>query len=263
MLRRADLVTVGLAAAVHAGIGLYVMRAGHKPAAPKPKTVVLEFAKKPEAPPEAPAPEKAAPPETHARAVRRVAAATPTKVRRAAAPAHSAAPPPTFAPPPEPSAAPPPPVYAFAMSSTSELGATVAVPRGTPGGMGSPNDGVAGSGRRGSPGGTGDGTGYHPVSAGAVGSMPEVDADACGRAAKYPREAEQSGIEGDVRLRVALTEQGRVQSVKVLSGLGHGLDAAAIDAIKNRCKFSPALGHDGQPVAFVIASYTFHFELPR
>ena len=134
-----------------------------------------------------------------------------------------------------------------------------------PGGMGSgsPNDGVAGSGRRGSPGGTGDGTGYHPVSAGAVGSMPEVDADACGRAAKYPREAEQSGIEGDVRLRVALTEEGRVQSVKVLSGLGHGLDAAAIDAIKNRCKFSPALGHDGQPVAFVIQSYTFHFELPR
>ncbi|HVX93791.1 MAG TPA: energy transducer TonB, partial [Polyangia bacterium] len=156
-----------------------------------------------------------------------------------------------------------PPVYAFTMSSTSELGATVAVPRGAPGGMGSPNDGVAGLGRRGSPGGTGDGSGYHPVSAGAVGSMPEVDADACGRAARYPREAEQSGIEGDVRLRVALTEDGRVQSVRVLSGLGHGLDAAAIDAIKNRCKFSPALGHDGQPVAFVIQSYTFHFELPR
>lgn len=259
MLRRADLVTVGLAAAVHAGIGLYVVRAAHKPAAPRPKTVVLEFARRPEPPPEPAA--KAEPPPTHAPAARRVAA--PAKVRRLAAAAPSAAPPPTFAPPPEPSAAPPPPVYAFAMSSTSELGATVAVPRGAPGGMGSPNDGVAGLGRRGSPGGTGDGSGYHPVSAGAVGSMPEVDADACGRAARYPREAEQSGIEGDVRLRVALTEDGRVQSVRVLSGLGHGLDAAAIDAIKNRCKFSPALGHDGQPVAFVIQSYTFHFELPR
>jgi protein TonB len=259
VLRRADLVTVGLAAAVHAGIGLYVVRAAHKPAAPRPKTVVLEFARRPEPPPEPAA--KAEPPPTHAPAARRVAA--PAKVRRLAAAAPSAAPPPTFAPPPEPSAAPPPPVYAFAMSSTSELGATVAVPRGAPGGMGSPNDGVAGLGRRGSPGGTGDGSGYHPVSAGAVGSMPEVDADACGRAARYPREAEQSGIEGDVRLRVALTEDGRVQSVRVLSGLGHGLDAAAIDAIKNRCKFSPALGHDGQPVAFVIQSYTFHFELPR
>jgi protein TonB len=261
VLRRADLVTIGLAAAVHAGIGLYVMRAAHKPAAPKPKTVVLEFARKPEPPPE-PAPE-VAPPTTHAPAVRRVAAPAPTRARRVAAAAPRAAPPPTYAAPPEPSGAPPPPVYAFAMSSTSELGATVAVPRGAPGGMGSPNDSAPGTGRRGAPGGTGDGTGYHPVSAGAVGSMPEVDADACGRAAKYPREAEQSGIEGDVRLRVALTEEGRVQSVKVLSGLGHGLDAAAIDAIKNRCKFSPALGRDGQPVAFVIASYTFHFELPR
>jgi protein TonB len=261
VLRRADLITVGLAAAVHAGIGLYVMR-GQKPAAPRPKTVELQFARRPEPPPEPPAPEAAPKPPTHAPAVRRVAATAQVKARRAAAP--SAAPPPSFAPAPEPSGAPPPPVYAFAMSSTSDLGATVAVPRGAPGGMGSPNDSPLGSGgRRGSPGGTGDGQGYHPVSAGAVGAMPEVDADACGRAARYPREAEQSGIEGDVRLRVALTEEGRVQSVRVLSGLGHGLDQAAIDALKNRCKFSAALGHDGRPVAFVIQSYTFHFELPR
>ncbi|HVX96713.1 MAG TPA: hypothetical protein VHK47_17480, partial [Polyangia bacterium] len=77
MLRRADLVTVGLAAAVHAGIGLYVVRAAHKPAAPRPKTVVLEFARRPEPPPEPAA--KAEPPPTHAPAARRVAA--PAKVR--------------------------------------------------------------------------------------------------------------------------------------------------------------------------------------
>ena len=80
---------------------------------------------------------------------------------------------------------------------------------------------------------------------------------------RNPREAEESGTEGEVRLRVSLTEEGRVHAVRVLSGLGHGLDAAAVDAIKNRCKFKPAIGRDGQPVAFVIESYKFHFELPR
>lgn len=93
--------------------------------------------------------------------------------------------------------------------------------------------------------------------------MPEVDAEACGRAAIYPREAEQSGTEGDVRLRVSLTESGQVHAVRVLSGLSRALDTAAMDAIKNRCKFKPAVGRDGQPVAFVIESYTFHFEIPR
>jgi TonB family protein len=93
--------------------------------------------------------------------------------------------------------------------------------------------------------------------------MPEVDTEACGRAAVYPHDAEQSGKEGDVRLRVALTEQGRVHDVRVLTSMGRGFDTAAVDAIKNRCKFKPAISRDGQPVAFVIQSYTFHFEMPR
>jgi TonB family protein len=93
--------------------------------------------------------------------------------------------------------------------------------------------------------------------------MPEVDTDACGRTITYPADAEQAGIEGDVRLRIALTESGRVHAVHVLSGLGHGLDRAAVDAITHRCRFSPAVARDGKPVAFVIESYTFHFELPR
>ena len=145
------------------------------------------------------------------------------------------------------------------MTSTTAVSA-FALPTGVPGGggrgTGAPGTSV-GSGRDGA------GDGFRPVSARDVGSMPEVDADACGRAAIYPREAEQSGVEGDVRLRVALNERGQVHAVRVLSGLGRGLDAAAIDAIKNRCRFKPAIGRDGQPVAFVIESYKFHFELPR
>jgi protein TonB len=93
--------------------------------------------------------------------------------------------------------------------------------------------------------------------------MPEIDTDACGRTISYPDEATQAGIEGDVRLRVSLSPEGRVYAVRVLSGLGHGLDRAAMEALKHRCRFSPAIGRGGKPVAFVIQSYTFHFQLPR
>jgi len=93
--------------------------------------------------------------------------------------------------------------------------------------------------------------------------MPEIDTDACGRTIVYPPEAEQAGVEGDVRLRVTLSSEGHVDNVRVLTGLGHGLDREAIEALRHRCRFSPAIGKSGKPVAFVIQSYTFHFELPR
>ena len=48
--------------------------------------------------------------------------------------------------------------------------------------------------------------------------MPEIDTDACGKTITYPEEAERNGIEGKVRLRVALDERGHVSGVRVLSG---------------------------------------------
>ncbi len=107
------------------------------------------------------------------------------------------------------------------------------------------------------------GAGVDPGGDLAIRSMPDIDADACGRTVAYPKEAAALAIEGTVKLRVALDEQGRVVDVKVLSGLGHGLDQAAVDAIEHHCRFTPAIAHDGQPIAFVIAPYFFHFEIPR
>jgi protein TonB len=251
-VRRSDLVTAGVALAVHAGIALAVVRAGKPPDPPKPrKTLVLEYEKaKPPEPPPVAAPEPPAPEPRAPRAVRKVA------FKPHVAPArHDAAPPPEAAPSPSPS---PAPRYAVAMTSPTDSGSAMAVPSGARGGTGT---GGSKSGSGSTPGG--EGTGFHPVSARDVGSMPDVDTDACGRAARYPRAAERSGTEGDVRLRVALTDQGKVHDVRVLTSLGREFDIAAMDAIKNRCKFKPATSREGTPVAFVIQSYTFHFELPR
>ena len=253
-LRRADLITVVIAVGVHAGLAVVIARGGQAREKPRSSTVELEFP-----PPERPA---AAPPSGEAAAAskpHRAAAPHPKLAMRVPHPRAPSAPAPTAAAPPSPH---PVPAFAVAMDSTTEVaGPAVSVPAGPGGGrgVGSPGGGGTGSGAP-----TNGGAGaYHPASELEVERMPEVDTDACGRTITYPSEAEQAGIEGDVRLRISLTETGRVHAVRILSGLGHGLDHAAVDAVSHRCRFSPAVAHGGKPVAFVIESYTFHFELPR
>jgi protein TonB len=165
--------------------------------------------------------------------------------------------------PPAPSDRPPrrtalPPVYGFAMESPTDASSAIAAARG---GSGLADPGVAGKGARGgAPAARGE-PGVGGVLA--IKTMPEVDADACGRSIAYPPDAERAGIEGKVRLRVALDARGRVSSARVLRGLGHGLDEAAVEALTHRCRFTPAIDTDGQAVPFVIESYSFLFELPR
>jgi len=121
-----------------------------------------------------------------------------------------------------------------------------------------PHDGAAGA----LPAARASDTG-EPAGILSIKDLPEVDTEACGRAIHYPKEAQELGIEGDVRLSVSLDERGRVLSVRVLSGLGHGLDAEAVRALTQHCHFTPAVGSDGRPLPFVIAPYVFHFEIPR
>src|SRR6185312_4245521 len=152
------------------------------------------------------------------------------------------------------------PMFAVAMASTTEVAAAAETSALAATGPARQGNGLPGGhGRAGGPSGAEGGGG---VGEGDLARMPEVDADACGRTIGYPAEAEAAGVEGDVRLRVSLTAEGRVSGVRVLSGLGHGLDQAASEALRTRCRFSPAIDKTGKPVAFVIRSYTFHFQLP-
>ena len=70
---------------------------------------------------------------------------------------------------------------------------------------------------------------------------------------KYTPEAENAGVEGKVRLDLKVNELGEVESAKILSGLGYGLDESAIQTVKH-WKFRPAT-LCGKPVAatFVVS----------
>jgi TonB family protein len=65
---------------------------------------------------------------------------------------------------------------------------------------------------------------------------------------EYTAEGRSLKIEGDVRLDVVFLASGTIQVNRVVSGLGHGLDDAAVNAAK-QIKFKPAK-KDGQPVDF-------------
>lgn len=62
----------------------------------------------------------------------------------------------------------------------------------------------------------------------------------------YTNDALAQHIEGRVRLSIELDDEGRVTDATVLSSLGHGLDEAALDAVRN-ARFEPAT-HCGRPV---------------
>ena len=65
---------------------------------------------------------------------------------------------------------------------------------------------------------------------------------------QYTAEGRRMRIEGDVVLDLVFLANGTIQVNNVISGLGHGLDEAAVRAAQ-QIKFKPAK-RDGQPVDF-------------
>jgi len=66
-----------------------------------------------------------------------------------------------------------------------------------------------------------------------VGGLPAIYKNV-----KYPEIAQKAGIQGKVYLLAFVNENGGVDDVKVIKGLGGGCDEAAIKAVKNT-KFKP------------------------
>jgi TonB family protein len=64
----------------------------------------------------------------------------------------------------------------------------------------------------------------------------------------YTDEARKLRVEGEVLLEVVLEASGKVRVVRVVRGLGHGLDEAAVRAAEG-IRFKPSL-RDGQPADF-------------
>ena len=76
---------------------------------------------------------------------------------------------------------------------------------------------------------------------------------------EYTPDAHDAGVEGVVILSLTVDADGNARDIKLVQKLGHGLDEAAMDALK-RCKFSPG-EHNGQKVAVRIPAFKLRFVL--
>ena len=105
--------------------------------------------------------------------------------------------------------------------------------------------------------GEGDGSGIGPGSGGGTGGGPYRPGSGITppdllREVKpeYSQDARRRGIEGDVVLEIVVRRDGSVGDVKILRGLGAGLDQRAVDAVR-QWRFSPARRY-GTPVDVVV-----------
>lgn len=90
---------------------------------------------------------------------------------------------------------------------------------------------------------------------------PAVDGKARlvrGLAPSYPEAARTAGVEGDVHLELVVGVSGSVESARVVQGIGHGLDEAALQAVR-QFRFAPAT-KDGRAVR-VRMGWSMQFRL--
>ena len=77
----------------------------------------------------------------------------------------------------------------------------------------------------------------------------------------YSAEALRIGLAGPVTLAIKIGIDGIAHNIRVIQGLGAGLDEQAVECLR-QWTFSSALDHDGNPVA-AYAQVTIHFSLPN
>ncbi|MBI4444620.1 MAG: TonB family protein [Acidobacteria bacterium] len=118
-------------------------------------------------------------------------------------------------------------------------------------GVGSGSGGGAGSGEG---GGVGDGSGPYVMGSGIT--NPELLVQTT---PNYTDEAIRAKIQGTVYLQCIIRKDGRVDSFKVLRGLGYGLEEKAIQEIATKWRFRPGM-LNGRPVD-VLAHIEVSFNL--
>jgi len=164
-------------------------------------------------------------------------------------------------PPPPPKPDPPPivaPVVAVAADPRDRAGipwtpapAPVATDSHGPGaGEGTGTGQGTGVGEGNGPGigaGSGGGTGGGPYRSGSGITPPSIQREV---KADYTEEARHRNIEGDVVLEIVVRSDGSVGSVKLLQGLGAGLDQRASEAVR-QWRFNPARRY-GVPVDVIV-----------
>ncbi len=87
-----------------------------------------------------------------------------------------------------------------------------------------------------------------------VSKMPTMQGECRG---KYTEQARDAGVEGTVTLDLVVGADGKARDIKVVKGLGHGLDEAAIAALA-RCRFKPGL-RNGDAVAVQLRAFKVRF----
>jgi periplasmic protein TonB len=89
-----------------------------------------------------------------------------------------------------------------------------------------------------------------------VSESPERLTDCEMPSSEYPKQAKENEVEGSVVLRVFIDETGHVGTVKLIKGLGYGLDEAALHWI-HRCTFKPAKMNGDAVATEITYLYTF------
>lgn len=191
---------------------------------------------------------------------------SPVPVRR---PPPRVDPPPVVEPPEPPMVKPEPEVVAPVVPVAADPRDRAGVPWTSRETAGADSHGPGVSGGTGSGQGTGVGEGTGPGigagSGGGTGGGPYrpgagITAPAIVREVKpdYTEEGRRRHVEGDVVLEIVVKSDGSVGSVKLLQGLGAGLDQRAIDAVR-QWRFSPAKRY-GTPVD-VLVEVAMEFKL--
>lgn len=234
-------IALGVSLAVHVAIYLALIADLHRQKPPPPSdeiTVEVRTVERPRPPP----PPKPEP--LPARKQPRLAV-----IKTAKPPPKAAPPPPNQPPPPTPTKAPPPPIRIGVNLESTVPGGAFAAPVGTSM-YGQAADRAADSAVAAKP--------YWAATFVAPSQVAELPTVLDEAKAEYDPQARRDGIEGETVLMVTIDDQGKVVRVKKVSGVGHGLDEAAIEALK-KFKFKPAR-YQGHAVATEIR-YTYTWEI--